>query len=368
MQKKIFVPLTLSLLGFTACKESVINALQIPTITLSSPSLNNGLSAITSADQATLTATFTHVQESDLSDNTGTSQSPPTGLKATRSGTVSCSNVALSSVTIAGATVTISGCTGDGVLNVQFLGETLTSSSSLTNKASTSASVRVDNTAPTATLAISAATVGSSTGANTVTATFSERVQSLSSSNANGEFTVTGCTTTQPTVSIVSAINGAGRTVATATLSGGDCDDGDTVTVELNLDKITDLAGIDGNSADNQQVTYNVTSQPVATLAAITYPASQTALGSTGAATSALSFVNVVSTTLSAASGNAGAPPTGLAVTQNGSADCTIQIVSPTIAGATIRLSNCTGQGSLDVEVDAGVATSGTGALNAVSN
>ncbi|MNK19511.1 hypothetical protein D3C87_377330 [compost metagenome] len=370
MQKRILIAgaLVVSVLFTLGCKESVINSLKIPQATLGAPVLSNGLSAITSTDSASITATFTHVNTNTLADGTGSSTTPPSGLKVVRTGNAVCSAVNLSAVTDTGALIAVSGCGGTGNITVQINADVLSSTTSLSNKASATVLIRVDNTLPTATLAVTSAAVGTTDGANTVTATFSEAVKSLSTTNSNGEFTVSGCTTTQPSVAITSTLNGAGRTVATAVLSAGDCDDNDTVTVELNMDKITDLAGNDGDAADNVQISYDVTSQPVATLAAVTYPGSQTSLGASGIATSGLSFVNTVSTTLTAASGDTATPPAGISATPTGTADCTIDVLSPSITGASIRLSACSGEGTIAIQADAGIATSGTAAQNVASN
>ncbi|MEN0058115.1 MAG: hypothetical protein AAGB31_04725, partial [Bdellovibrio sp.] len=129
-----------------------------------------------------------------------------------------------------------------------------------------------DAVSPTATLAVTNNYSGVASGANTVTVTFDKLVQAFSASNSNSVLTISGCAT-NPTAAIAMSVNGSGNSVATATLSGGTCADLATVTVSLDLTKVTDQVGNVGDASDNPTpVTYQIDlANPVATLAAPDY-------------------------------------------------------------------------------------------------
>ena len=333
-----------------------------PTASLAAATYAGGNVGINSTGTATLVLTFTHADSTTLAAATGTSSAPPAGLVVVESG-ATCTDIEIVTPTTAGATITVTGCTGDGSISVQVAAGVATSSTTDTNAASTARSVVVDNTTPTATLAVSNATVATANGANTVTATFDERVANLSTTNANGEFEITGDCATAPTVAIAMSVNGSGNSVATATLSGGVCTDLDDVDVRLRLDNVTDRSGNAGDAGDNQDDAYVVDlAASVATLAAADYPSSWTALELTTSATLDLTFTNADTLTLANGSGSSGTPLAGLTINETGTASCTnVDVSGITTAGATITVSGCSGDGTIEIQVDAGAVTSSEG-------
>ena len=93
-----------------------------------------------------------------------------------------------------------------------------------------------DNTAPTLD-SLTPATGPVNPVPSTVVATFSEAMTNV----ATNKFAITGTCTAPPTVSQVTM--SSGNTVATATLSGGTCTDGQTVIVTVNPANVTDAVG-----------------------------------------------------------------------------------------------------------------------------
>lgn len=340
----------------------------VPTADLAVASYSPGLDAINSSDMATLALTYNDAATTSLTAATGTILLPPAGLAVSRTGNVSCTSIEIVTPTSAGASIEVSGCSGDGTVLITVTAGTATSAGGLASTASLQRTVVVQNALPTATLAATDAVVGTTDGDNTITVTFASRVQDLSANNSGNEFDITGCAT-PPAVSTVMSVNGGGHSVATLTLSGGVCADGVTVTVALQRDMVTDIAGNVGLSTGDPTTSYDIdTTAPVATLAAASYPSSQGAIRTGQSATMALSFTNAVSQTLTASSGTSGAPPTGLSVVATGVTCTTVAIASPSVTGATISVSGCTGDGSLEIGVDAGVATSAGGLTNSASS
>ncbi len=195
------------------------------------------------------------------------SGTPPAGLTVIESG-ASCSSVALSGVSTSGATLNVSGCSGTGTITVNINAEVIENEKGELNAASTTQVVQIDNTKPVVAIFSVSKPVTTESGANTVVALFNKKIQGLSASNANSEFTVVGCSGTNPVASIVMSTNGSGHSVATATLSAGACLDGETVDVDFHLDKVTDMAGNAGDIADNPStLSYDIdTLLPMASL------------------------------------------------------------------------------------------------------
>lgn len=344
MQKnKLAFACSLVLIPFiTGCEESVVTALKdiinrTPTATLAAPSYTPGPSALKASGSATLSVSFANAHTVNLAVGTGSAAAPPAGLTVVPSGPA-CTNVAISAVSTSGATITVSGCSGDGDITVQVAAGAIDDEAGVASAASAIQTVTVDTTTP----ATSAYTVtkasSTSTGANTVVVTFTEEVQDLSTTNANGEFTVTGCSGTQPSVAIAMTVDGSGNSIATATLSGGTCADGETVTVALNLDKVNDLAGNAGLIADNPtDLTYDIdTALPTATAFAVT---DATVGATTGANTVTATFselIQAISTTnangVFTVTGCSTAPAVAVVMSDDGSGH---SIATATLSGGT---------------------------------
>ena len=255
-RKNLLIVSSLLLTPFLfGCEESVVTALKHvmssdPTVTLGSPSYSPGPSALNASGTATVAVTFANAHTVVLANGSGSSGSAPAGLTVVPSGPT-CTTVAVSSVSTSGATISVSGCTGNGTLTVKVNAGAIAAEDGDTSAESAVATITVDTVTPVTTAFTQTKTKTTASGANVITATFAGRVQDLSSTNANGEFTISNCTGTAPNVAIAMTQDGSGNSIATATLSGGTCTNGDNVDVDLNLDKVTDMAGNDGDPSDN---------------------------------------------------------------------------------------------------------------------
>jgi hypothetical protein len=345
----------------TSCEESVVQKLKVTTVSVGAPTYSSGHASINAVSNATLAITFSNVATVNLVAATGDTTTPPTGIVANITGSAACTQLDVTGVTTAGGLITVSGCTGTGTVVISVDADAIEAADHVGNLVSATRTVTVDGDSPTTTsFGVTDSSVDDATGANIATVQFSEIVQALSTTNANGEFTISGCSGTDPSVAIAMSNDGSGHSIATATLSGGTCSDTDTVSVEINLDKVSDQAGNPGLVADNPAAeTYVIDLGPaVTTLAAATYD------NGTGPINSNVSFAilnltlsNADSTTLAAATGSSAAPPAGLTLVENG-ASCTDVELTGSSANWQVKLIDCTGVGNISVQVDAGVAES----------
>jgi hypothetical protein len=355
------------------CEDSVVEALVVPVATLSAPTLGAGLIAISQSESAEMTLSFTQTVSNTLVAATGTSSAPPTGLTVSTAGGVTCSSIATTAVTTDGATVTVSGCSGNGSVTVRASAGVATSATERTNSSSNSRTVTVDNVKPTVvSMTIASAYAQTNAALNTVTLTFSKQIQDLSATNADNAFSITTGCSTAPAVAVSMSLNGSNQSVATISLSGGVCVDTNAVSVGFNLSKATDLAGNDGLIAGSPaNVVYTVDSlAPAAALAAASYSAPGGPADQSSTVTFTLTYTDAVSTTLVVGSGarTTGSTPGLTFSTVSGSADCAVAITSATASGAVIQLSDCIGTATLGITVDAATATGASGLSSTVSN
>lgn len=145
--------LILCSLLLAGCEDSVVEALKIPVATLSAPAFGGGRTQLSSSTSATITLSLSQAESTTLVAVTGTSAAPPTGLTVSTTGGVSCSSIATTSPSVTGATVTVSGCTGNGNVLIAASAGIATSETDRQNVASAAQTIVVNNTAPTATLA-----------------------------------------------------------------------------------------------------------------------------------------------------------------------------------------------------------------------
>lgn len=191
----------------------------------------------------------------------------------------------------------------------------------------------------------------------TVKATFSEAVSALSASS----FIITGTCNTKPTISSVEM--SSDNISATATLTGGACTDGQTVSVSLSPSSISDLEGNTG-SGNVALATYTIVlNGPLVTLGS----PSSSALNSSGTATLALT-ISPSTAGDSTLSGSLTASGGGINInTKSGSPTCHASVASITSSGAVVSLYNCTGSGTVAVQVQAGIAADSLGNTNPIS-
>nr|AGU12012.1 hypothetical protein [uncultured organism] len=176
------------------------------------------------------------------------------GVTKNETGGLSCA-VDVSGATAAGATLTISSCTGNGTITVRVNAGTATDSLGNANVISAaSTAITVENTSPT--LSSLTPTSGNKTSIPlTVSATFNEAMTALSA----GNFTITGTCSILPTITSVTM--SGGNTVANANLTASTCTVGQTVTVSVNPTAATDLAGNIGTGSVTA-VTYTKINSP----------------------------------------------------------------------------------------------------------
>ena len=356
------------------CKNSVVEPLSSSSTsgvsaTLAAPAYVGGFPALANGGTATLRLGFSGATSTTLSDAVGSSTTPPTGVTAAVSGTVSCTTLALLATDVSGAILLVNGCTGDGTITIGVGAGVALDADQQPNAATATRTVVVENTRPAATTSLAQSVVGTTDAVNTLTITFTNLVTALSATNANGELSISGCGAA-PTPAITTTTV-AGHSVATVALSGGACANGATVSIVVNLDHVTNLAGTAGlASANPAAATYTIsTTAPLSTLANATYPGSQVAVRSGQTAAVAMSYSGAASQTLAIGTGSSVSPPAGLTIGQTGTAACSsVSIASPSVAGATINVGGCTGEGTITARVAAGVATSSGGVTNAASN
>lgn len=267
------------------------------------------------------------------------------GVTKNESG-VSC-QVNVTGISAAGATLTVSNCTGTGSLTVSVNAGTATNANGDLSTASPQSEViHVDNTGPTL-VSLTPASGTRVAAPTSVVATFSEKMTSL----VPGNFVITGTCSPRPTVSGVSM--SADGTIATAALSGGTCTELQTVIVTVTPSSLTDEAGNAGTGSAEAR-TYTIsTAGPTATLAT----PSVTRMNSSGISTIALTYDNAVSTTLTDA---------GITKNQTGTT-CTVNVSNATAAGATLTVRNCSGSGTITVAVNAGTAKNSLGSDSSAS-
>ncbi len=265
----------------------------------------------------------------------------------TLSGNPSCI-VSVSGITTAGAIISLSACSGNGRLTVHVNAGTvidgLGNSSILSPE---SAPITVDNTPPT--FLVSPASSSVDTMPGSIVVTFSKPM------NVAGiVFTVGGTCTTLPLKGRMFLMEGTGgNTVATLPLSGGGCTNEQTLTVTVNPDKVSDLAG------------NKYTGQPITT----TYKmrSSSTILGSPAATSIDDHNISKIALTYSVGvTPSTPATSANLTVTPPANVSCTVSAIgTPALTGANFSLA-CNGSGNGIVTVQANAARDNQG--NAIAS
>ncbi len=221
-----------------------------PSATLGAPSIASGHTKVNYTGSVTLPLTYTPSSAggTTLTPGDGALTTGGGGVTPTFTGGASCS-IAVSGITTAGATLTLSSCTGNGTATVHVNAGTVQDAARNFSTASgESASIAIDNTAPT----LSSTTPATSTISaipGTIVLTFSEAVTAVA-----GNFTLTSSTCSPlPTLS---SISGSGTPNITVNLTGGTCTNGQTVVLTSTLSGIHDLAGNAGVSTSTVTLTY----------------------------------------------------------------------------------------------------------------
>jgi FG-GAP-like repeat len=314
-----------------------------PLVSLGLPSSN----LINASSAATFEVRFTP----SLSGNTtltGALTAAGDGVSVTSvSGDATCT-VDVTAITHFGALITLSACTGSGALTIQIdEGVAQDGSGNLSPASAESAIVSVDNTRPM--LASLSPTSGFVRPTPThIVAVFSKSVEALSAE----AFTVTGTCSALPDKG--SVVMSAGNTTATLGLLGGACENGQTLSVEIDPTSVRDGLGNLGAGEVTKNTFTLLTSGPVASLGA----PSLTLMSSSGSSTLALSFTPslVGGTTLTGALTTGGG-----GVTLIGTPTCNVSVSEISASGAMVTLSACQGTGTVTVSVDAGAVVDALG-------
>lgn len=305
-------------LGITGCGAA-------PTLSIGAPSV-----ADTSHGPVSFAVTYEGAQEITLAAAQVSLQS--TG---TATGTISVSGTGETS-----RTVTIANISGDGTLAVRLdEGTALSASKQPAPAAGPSATVRVDNTAPSATLG-APSLAATNTGPITFTVTY-DGATSISLAQANVQLIATGSAT-----ATVEEVTGSDNTSRTVTLSG--------ITGEGTLG-ISIPAGTASDAAGNlaPEIAPSATVTVDNTPPSLSISAPSTAATATGPVDYKVNYEGADAITLSKAN---------VLVNGTGTTGAILEEVSATgDAERTITLSNIIGNGTLGISIAAGTASDAAG-------
>lgn len=216
-----------------ACSSTSVNYTldtSVPTLTISAPSV----SIVNNTGPVNFSVTYTSASNINLSS---------TAVTLNRTATANCGTVTVTSGTASPATVTLSGCTGNGTIGISIAAGTSTSpGGSPDTGAGPSGTFTVDNTG------IASATFNPVSGTYnaipaSVTVTFPETYAGASLTAA--DFVITGTCTVLPTLAITSTTG----TTAVFSLTAHTCSVGQSTIVTLNLTGVNDVAGNPGTGS-----------------------------------------------------------------------------------------------------------------------
>jgi len=308
----------------TATKEIKEIPPVFPTVTFDTPSAStvSSASAATTIDMAIFDAVNVSLDSSRFALVT--------------TGSASCT-IGVTGVTNDGATVRLTSCSGNGTVAVYLKAFSLLSNTFTANlESDPSDIITVDNSGPLITSMIPAsAPVGSVPP--TVQVDFNEPVNPADVTI--GLFNVAASTcSVVPLVGAPAMSNGNRR--ATVTLTGASCVDGETVVVSVNAALVRDVLGNFGLGTTSR--TYVFTDGP---LIVFDPPSATEVSSSSPTLTIEATFTNAANTPV--------LNNTTVGIT--GTPSCTISSPNETNTGATIQLTNCTGNGALAIHINAGV-------------
>jgi|GEM_PF-913078 CUB domain./Regulator of chromosome condensation (RCC1) repeat. len=232
--------------------------------------------------------------------------------------------------------LTVTGCTGNGTLNLQVPAGAATDLANNPSAALTLTSVTIDNQGPTLTLGAPTPTVGNSGTTFSWVATYSG---ATAITLANTDVVLSGATT-----NCAVSISGSGSTTRTIQVSG--CTDTGNVQIQVNSGTATDAAGnLASGSAISTAVTVNNGTVGISLSAAT--PSSINAVGS---ATYTITYTNAVNYLLAASDISLSGTTAGCTKALTGS--------GPTF---TVTIANCSGNGNVQISVAANSANDGAG-------
>jgi hypothetical protein len=304
-----------------------------PTVAFAAPSATRIRAA---SPAVTVVATFTNAASAPTIDAT------TVGLTTT--GDAACSTITGTGVSASGATINISGCTGNGTIAAHMNAGSLVSSIGFTNAQSgDTATITVDNTAPSV-MTMTPITANVDAIPARLVVHFSEAMDDTTITNT--DFVISGDCASPPTVG--APVMSMGNTLATVPLTGGTCADTTTLTLTYMGASSTDTAGNAGTGTVTSTYTFDTTG-PSVTLAA---PSATAVRAGSAATTIVATFTGGVSTPV--------LDGTEVGLTTIGTATCgSIIGTGVSSSGGTINVSGCTGDGTVAVHVNAGTIVDG---------
>lgn len=252
------------------------------------------------------------------------------------SGATTACTKSLSGTGTAQRILTVTGCTGNGVLNLQIPNAAAMDLANNPSPALTLTTVTIDNQGPTLTLDTPTPTLGNSGTTFNWTATYSG---ATAITLANSDVVLSGATT-----NCAVSVSGAGLTTRTIQVSG--CTDTGTVQIQVNAGTASDAAGnLAPASALSSAVTVNNGTVGISISAA-----TPSAINAAGSAQFTITYTNAVNYTFTDADISLSGATTACTKALSGS--------GPTF---TVTIENCSGNGNVQISVAANSANDGAG-------
>lgn len=198
---------------------------------------------------------------------------------------------------------------------------------------------------------------------------------SLSLAESTTLVAVTGTSAAPPAGLTVSTTGGVsctsiattGPSVAGATITVSGCTGNGNVVISASAGIATSETDRTNVASATRTIVVNNTA-PTATLEPADYSAGDPADDS-ATVVFELNYANAVSTTIVTGSGTRTDDPTpGLTFNETGTANCEVAITAASATQVLVVLTDCTGTGTVEMEVNASTATGASGLVNAVSN
>jgi hypothetical protein len=302
-----------------------------PTLSIGAGAPSNGRSA------TNFVYTVTYTGASSISLNSGM-------IQFSGAGATGCS----AGVTGSGAadrTVTVSGCTGTGEMSFSINSDSaVDAAGNFAMASSTSAAVTIDNTGPT----LSWGTVTPAVGTSATTFSFNLSYEDYTSVNLISTGVTVSTTGTVKSCSVPSISNG-GTGSPLITITG--CQGEGTLKIKINGNTAYDAAG---NGANGSAWSTTVTIDNTLPTVAIGTPSPSLGNVSTN--------FSYILTFTDAAGVNFDA--TKVTLSGEGMVGCSAEVSGVTLAGATVTVSGCSGNGAMHISINSGAITDSSGLVN----
>lgn len=217
-----------------------------------------------------------------------------------------------------------------------------------TNSLSDLRDIAIDTSNPTITTSSPAGPANTwGTAARDVTFTFSEALEDTTVESSDLTITAGTCSGA-PTV-LSATLGGAGENVITFELSDNTCGDGETYSISLDPESVEDQGGLEGSGSPR---TINVTTDASGPTLAVGSP-SKTRVNSDDSLTYTVTFSGATAVTLS----------DGDITIDGASAGCVAAVSGSGLTTRTITVSDCSGDGDVQISIKEETATDASGNL-----